>query len=69
MLKKLEETKSNWQKWIRYSQPLVSGVLESFPLLQKNEYVILMYSSDTLIMTLMMLSVSVNYKIVFKHNR
>ena len=38
------------QEWIRSSQPSVSDVLESFPLLRKKEYVILMYCSDTLIM-------------------
>ena len=42
--------KSNRQELIRSSQPSVSNVLESFPLLQKKEYVILMYCSDTLIM-------------------
>ena len=38
------ELKSNRQEWIRSSQPSV------FPLLQKKEYVRLMYCSDTLIM-------------------
>ena len=42
--------KSNRQEWNRSSQPSVSDVLESFPLLQTKEYVIVMYCSDTLIM-------------------
>ena len=46
------EMKSNRQEWIRSSQPSVSNVLESFPLLQKKEYVILMYCSDTLMFVL-----------------
>ena len=51
VLKKLmKETTKNRQHWIRSSQPSVSDVLESFPLLRKKEYVILMYCSDTLIM-------------------
>ena len=51
VLKKLmQETTSNRQQWIRSRQPSVSDVLESFPLLRKKEYVILMYCSDTLIM-------------------
>ena len=42
--------KSNRQEWNRSSQPSFSDILESFPLLQKKEYVILIYCSDTLIM-------------------
>ena len=50
VLKKLMKETSNRQQWIRSSQPSVSDVLESFSLLQKKEYVILIYCSDTLIM-------------------
>ena len=51
VLKKLmKETTKNRQQWIRSSHPSVSDVLESFPLLRKKKYVILMYCSDTLIM-------------------